>query len=165
MFPESFLVQRFLCSFPKSFGWAAQEYMHCPVILTICISIKGVLPPLKWSPFSSPFIKFQSLAMNISLLPSLTNSFVLSPLVCILSCHALRCDILQVNAYQTCQDPTPSSQRISSTLRSHTTYFERALKTHATHSKLLKLIFTLSTSFVLPFVKLLSLPLLLLISW
>ena len=74
--------------------------MHCPMILTICISIKGALPPLKWSAFFPPFIKFQSLAVNIGLLPSLTNSFVLSPLICILSHHTLRRNIPQVNAFQ-----------------------------------------------------------------
>ena len=36
---------------PQSFAQAAQEYMHCLVILT---SMKGVLPPLECSVFLSP---------------------------------------------------------------------------------------------------------------
>ena len=127
--------------------------MCCLVILTICVSIKGVLPPLEWSACSSPIIKFQSLTVNIGLSSSLTNSFIPFPLVHLLSHRTLRCKIPQVNAYQTHQNAMLLSQCIPSVSRSHATYFKHALNTRATHSKFLKLIYMLSTSFIFPFVE------------
>ena len=113
--------------------------MHCPVIITVCISIKGVLPPLEWSAFFSPFIKNPISHCKLWSLVFL-NQFLnpLSFLSHTISRRAPRRDIPQVNAYQARQDPTPSSQRVPSVSRSHATYFERALKTHATNSKFLK---------------------------
>ena len=98
---------------PQSICQAAQEYVCCLVILTICTSIKGVFPPLKWSVVLSPPQKIQ-----ISHCEHQQFCFFNQILHPLSSCSSPKSLCIKARH--------PSSQHIPSASRSHATYFKCA---------------------------------------